>query len=298
MSPNYEQMLEAMYRSLLKEGDTAIDVGAHIGRHTLPMAQAVGTSGCVHAFEPLPSIYPLLVKAVKIDPSAGVPHGQVLTHNVALGETAGTTEFVFVPDCPEYSGFKERTYHDGAHRTETIKVEVAQLDSLAATLHNVRFVKVDAEGGELAVMRGAINVIRTHLPVVSFELGDSSLTNYSYNSCDYYDFFSDLGYQLYSIFGVPLSRNDFIVAAAEQFFWDYIAIPPNTGWTFGHNHMRVLMDQVRAATVSSTAPVAAPVAAPMPGSDSAQQRLEAVLNSASWRITAPLRRIAHFLGVR
>ena len=38
MVPDYEQMLETFYKGLLSPGDTCIDVGAHTGRHTLPMA--------------------------------------------------------------------------------------------------------------------------------------------------------------------------------------------------------------------------------------------------------------------
>jgi len=50
--PDYELMLEQIYRAALRPGDIAVDIGAHEGRHTLPMARAVGPSGSVFAFEP------------------------------------------------------------------------------------------------------------------------------------------------------------------------------------------------------------------------------------------------------
>ena len=57
---NFEQLLENFYTSLDLDGKIVIDIGAHSGRHTLPLAQLVGEKGAVLAFEPLPDIRKLL----------------------------------------------------------------------------------------------------------------------------------------------------------------------------------------------------------------------------------------------
>lgn len=65
MSPDYERMLERFYCQVLQNGDIAVDVGAHIGRHTFPMASSIGTRGLVYAFEPLPVQFKNLVMVFK-----------------------------------------------------------------------------------------------------------------------------------------------------------------------------------------------------------------------------------------
>jgi hypothetical protein len=64
--PDYEGMLEAVYRNALQPGDILIDVGAHVGRHAVPMTGVVGPTGRVLAFEPLPSASGRLPSAYRI----------------------------------------------------------------------------------------------------------------------------------------------------------------------------------------------------------------------------------------
>ena len=111
-------------------------------------------------------------------------------------------EFVYVPDAPEYSGFKERVYHDGSLLGEKISVNVLLLDTFVNTLNAIRFIKIDAEGGEMTILRSGDKLINKFLPVVSFESGDSSLINYPYCAADYFDFFSRHNYTIFSIFGI------------------------------------------------------------------------------------------------
>jgi FkbM family methyltransferase len=155
MLPQYESMLEAVYRAALQPGDVAVDIGAHVGRHTFPIARAVGPAGKVFAFEPLPTVYADLCRSVETARSAERDLAAIVIHNLALGEEEGEAKFVFVPDFPEYSGFRKRTYHDGSVRKETIDVRVRRLDSFRAELGKVQFIKIDAEGGELTIQRGA-----------------------------------------------------------------------------------------------------------------------------------------------
>ena len=154
MLPQYESMLEAVYRAALQPGDVAVDIGAHVGRHTFPIARAVGPAGKVFAFEPLPAAYAELRRKVEYAQASGGDLAAIITHNVALGEEEGEAKFVFVPDFPEYSGFRERTYHDDSLRRERIGVRVLRLDSYGADFGRVRFIKIDAEGGELMILRG------------------------------------------------------------------------------------------------------------------------------------------------
>jgi FkbM family methyltransferase len=257
--PDYEGMLEAVYRKALRPGDVVIDVGAHVGRHALPMAKAVGQTGRVFAFEPLPFAYTRLMAAIEHEKARSEALAPVSAYQLALGEEEGESEFVYVPDFPEYSGFKERLYHADSLRRQTIRVRVKPLDRFLTDVGNVRFIKVDAEGGELIVLRGAAGTISRFSPIISFELGNASLVNYPYTAGDYFDFISNFGYALYSIFGIPLSRRELVSAAETQFFWDYIAIPNNGAWPFGHAHIPVLLNQLAAVADKEARRATAPL---------------------------------------
>jgi precorrin-6B methylase 2 len=58
----HEIGIQSVYEAVLQPGDTVIDGGAHSGKHTIPMAHAVGSAGRVFAFEPSPKPYGRLSK--------------------------------------------------------------------------------------------------------------------------------------------------------------------------------------------------------------------------------------------
>ena len=53
---DFEAKLEAFYNQLDLDGTTIIDIGAHIGRHAIPLAKKIGPAGLLYAFEPIPLI--------------------------------------------------------------------------------------------------------------------------------------------------------------------------------------------------------------------------------------------------
>ncbi|MGT3204666.1 FkbM family methyltransferase [Yersinia enterocolitica] len=308
MMPSYESMLASVYKSILKPGDVAIDIGAHIGLHTFPIAEAVGVEGRVFCFEPLPKQFGILSGLIKERLlSGGGVADDIKAYNIALGDSEGEASFTVVPDFPEFSGFKERTYHSNEIKREIIEVKVMMLDSFKDEIGKVRYIKVDAEGGELTILRGAIELISESKPIVSFELGDAALVNYPYTSADYYDYFYDLGYVIYSIFGIPLSKNEFVDMSRQQFFWDYIAAHKDETFPKDHNNVRVLINQLwsarestepemcsdfisdKAAKLISEANQSAARERDIANAEREKNKL--IINSHSWKITAPLRAI-------
>lgn len=218
---DYEQMLEDFYSGLLREGDICVDVGAHVGRHTLPLACCVGPRGRVLAFEPIPAIAAQLRE--KIEASASLS-SFVELRQCALADTTGETDFVLVHEAPGYSGLRPRHY-DSQVTTEIIRVDVRRLDDLIGGISPVRFIKIDCEGAELCVVRGAKDLLARDRPVVSFECGNASLESYDYDAGDIYDFWDGHGYDIQSIKRERLDRGAFVSASAKQDYWDYIALP-------------------------------------------------------------------------
>jgi len=210
----FEDRLQHLYMSMLKEGDFCIDIGAHTGRHALPMSCAVGRGG-VAAFEPNPPIAQRLRARLEL---LAVPN--VTVHELALSDESGTAEFVVAVDRPEESGLKERVYN-GPTRQEKVAVRLAELDSLA--LGDPRFIKLDTEGAEYKVLLGARNTVARSRPVIAFEFGEQSYSAYGVDPNDVFAYFEALGYEVFSIYGERLDKATFAKASHLQDYWDYVA---------------------------------------------------------------------------
>jgi FkbM family methyltransferase len=124
---NFEVLVQETYEAILGDGDIAIDIGAHHGRHCIAMAQRVFPRGQVLAFEPLPACRQILTQEI----AAYYPELAKVIHiyPYALADFAGDTEFVVAKDALAYSGLKERKY-DWPTSLERIPVQARRLDDL------------------------------------------------------------------------------------------------------------------------------------------------------------------------
>jgi FkbM family methyltransferase len=151
----YERRVREWLCDQLREGDVAIDVGANIGIHTLAMAQAVGTEGHIHAFEPFNEVRARLQRNVALNGF----EDRVSVHAVALWNLDGESQ-AFAPDEVNRGLFHLK---DGGD----LRVATRRLDSL--NLPRARVMKVDVEGGEGSVLAGALEYIGENAPYLAVE---------------------------------------------------------------------------------------------------------------------------------
>lgn len=141
---------EVLYR-LIRPGDRVVDAGANIGYMTMLAARAAGPQGSVVAFEPHPDLFRILQS--NAEQAVKQPNAPIKLRNVALGETAGRATLVI----PEAMSTNDGIAHIGtvANAGErAIEVELVALDDELGS-GNVGVVKIDVEGFEAAVLRGA-----------------------------------------------------------------------------------------------------------------------------------------------
>jgi FkbM family methyltransferase len=152
-------------RRLLEPGDIALDIGANLGFLSLFMAKIVGAHGIVHAFEPNPVLCHILERTF-----ARNQDSNIRLHPVALGASPGEMELRVPRDnLGAASLVRQKSDLADAHA-----VRVVRLDDLAAqeSIARASFVKLDVEGFELEVLKGAKNFFSNSRPSILFESND------------------------------------------------------------------------------------------------------------------------------
>lgn len=148
-----------LFRQLLQPGMTAVEVGANMGAHTLSIAQFVGPQGRVLAFEPQRGMFQILCANLALN---GLE--QVEPHWAAAGSAPGHITV------PRLDGRAKQNFGGlaigGAHQ-QGDKVRLVTLDSFDLPACHV--LKIDVEGMEAEVVRGAEATIRRHAPVIYAE---------------------------------------------------------------------------------------------------------------------------------
>jgi FkbM family methyltransferase len=151
-----------LMKSLLRPGGVVMDVGAHIGHYTIFAASLVGAGGSVYSFEPAPANYHRLCENIRLNGFSA--HVQALP--VAVSDRQGMATFYDDGGTAgtEYSMFPQ---HHG-ERGVAFSAETRTLDGVASErkVDRVDFIKVDAEGAELAILQGAEAVVEQNPHVI------------------------------------------------------------------------------------------------------------------------------------
>jgi FkbM family methyltransferase len=146
-----------IFRSALRPGDVALDIGANLGAHTIPLARLVGPTGFVFAFEPQRILFNILCGNVALNELINVK-----AFPMALGRAPGQTRVM-----PLDYGVPNNFGGVSLGGAEGEVVPVAALDQLG--LPKVRFIKIDVEGMELDVLLGAKALLARDRPILYVE---------------------------------------------------------------------------------------------------------------------------------
>jgi FkbM family methyltransferase len=203
----------------LRPGMTALDIGAHHGYYTLLASILVGTQGRVIAFEPSPRERIRLERHVRLNKCTNV-----LIEQVALGASPGKAELFLVEGMEDYCN----SLRPPAVNAETHKVPVnlTTLDEFlsSAALAEVHFVKLDVEGAELDVLKGASNLLKqSSRPVFMVEVYDIRTRPWGYAARDIVRFLAERSFEWFSLeeSGKPTP----VDSARSSFDANLVAVP-------------------------------------------------------------------------
>jgi FkbM family methyltransferase len=184
------ERLVALLEELLDPGSDCLDVGAHEGA-VLGEIVRIAPRGRHVAWEPLPAFARRLREEF---PSVEV-------RETALSDRAGDREFAHVVEEPGWSGFVARPVPGGGP-VERITVRCERLDEGLPEDVAPAFVKIDVEGAEEEVLRGAAETLRRHRPVLAFEHGLGSANHYGTTPQRIHDLLTvELGYAIFGLDG-------------------------------------------------------------------------------------------------
>lgn len=158
------------YRSLTKPGGLIIDIGAHTGDTTVPMALAVGPEGAVLALEPNRYVYKILEQNAGLN--AGLTH--IIPLPYAATEKAGTFEFNYSDASFCNGGFLSQIESDRHHHNYTLEVEGIALEPYLfehypQLLEKLQLIKVDAEGYDKEILKTLPGLIEQYRPAIMAE---------------------------------------------------------------------------------------------------------------------------------
>jgi FkbM family methyltransferase len=207
--------MSVLMAAILSRRAHTIDVGAHTGA-VLQEIVRVAPEGHHIAYEPIPELARALAERF---PS-------VTVRNAALSDENGHATFVHVDSAPEYSGFREREYHGvtGVVKHE-ITVRTERLDDVLPDGFRPDLMKIDVEGAEMLVFRGALETIRRFRPAVIFEHGIGASERYGTAPEDVWDLLVDeLDMRIFDLDGAgPYSREQFVAVFPEP-LWNFLAV--------------------------------------------------------------------------
>lgn len=213
-----EHVVNPKYFTLPKDA-VILDVGANYGLLSLPFAQLV-PQGMVYAFEPTAYAFAKLRRNLSLNSELAQ---RIKPFQVFVSAKSDSRRDVSV-----YSSWKvddkpanAHPVHGGAAQSVD-HVETISIDDFCEQnqLARIDFIKIDTDGHEFSVLRGARRTLEKYSPVIIFEVGLYLLDEYGVTFEEYADFFAPLGYALLN------SKNGAIVTNTN--YWKQIPLRATT----------------------------------------------------------------------
>jgi FkbM family methyltransferase len=215
----YDRFATEIMRRVLRTDSSCIDVGCYRGQILREMLR-LAPAGHHIAFEPVPANYEWLVRQFPT----------VVFHNCALSDTPGSSSFQHVQGRPARSGLRRVPYPDGDEVVVEIEVALDTLDRRVETGTPIDLIKIDVEGAELQVFRGAERLLSERHPVLLFEHAAYTAAAYGTTPAMLHGLlFERHGYGIWRfddwlVGRPPLSRADFVAEVEAARSTNFVAV--------------------------------------------------------------------------
>ena len=181
----YEPVTTLTLKSLLSEGMTFVDIGAHVGLFSVPAAKWVGDSGRVIAFEPHPDNYSMLCENI----SRNSMGNNIQTIQSAVSDSSNPVSL----HLSMFNTGDHQLFHGGGRNT--IEVKCTTLDDFFNVGDKVDVIKMDVQGAEHAAFLGMCRVLTENKDIkVIWELSPAQLEEADSSAEELLDWLKGLGF--------------------------------------------------------------------------------------------------------
>lgn len=217
---NWERHVMDYVRATLPRDAVVVDVGANIGLFSFAVLASLPESR-VHLFEPSPVPRSFLAASLARNQLAARTR---LNSFAVYSETCELEFHVHEGGHSAYDGIRDTGYAS-AGAARPIRVQATTLDRYCqeAGLDRLDLLKLDAEGAELPILRGAEQTLRRLRPRVLFEIGPQNLAPYGIRAADLHEFLTARGYVVQTLRREALSVAEF--ERAVELEHEFTAVP-------------------------------------------------------------------------
>lgn len=208
MGHDYEKCEMNYIGSYLKNHDSknVLDIGGNVGIFSLDLA-VDNDSLIFYIFEPIPNTYKKLLDNLKLN---NINEKNFKTFNIGLSDKAGSFDF-YLPATDEAAsmqpiedsfyrkGSNEMGEYTGKDKMEKVVCLVDTVDNIVASkgIDNIGFIKIDVEGNEKFVLKGAKETLSKFKPLVYCELLRIHSARFGYHPNEVIDYMAEFGYKCY-----------------------------------------------------------------------------------------------------
>jgi len=173
--------------SLVSEGDLIIDVGTNVGETLLNFARLTTQKGKVIGFEPDPQIFQKCINNIKLN-----EFENITLNNKGLSDIDGE---LFLDRYVDRNRGANKITHskDGEN---VISVQITTLDEYLENSPPPQLIKIDVEGHELNVLRGAHETLKKFHPILFIEINDQHLKSFGVSAQELVRFLLDMNYKI------------------------------------------------------------------------------------------------------
>ena len=220
LSSSYEEGEWRFLLRFIKQGMVCFDIGANQGFYTILLSKQVGTQGKVFAFEPVPGELRKLKRNIRINRCSNV-----VLEGMAISSYEGYVDmFVCLGGHSSRSSLAPPPTEVKAP-VKVEKVPVITLDGyiMRNDIKEIHFMKIDVEGSEREVIKGAEKVVLKELrPLIMMEMADVTNLQFGYKAVENYRYLDSLGFVWFEV-----TSNGFLKTTSPKITYreNLIAVP-------------------------------------------------------------------------
>ncbi|MFG0583268.1 FkbM family methyltransferase [Pseudomonas sp. zjy_9] len=186
---SYESDETAFLKSVLRDGEVFLDIGANLGWYSLVLGRHCPTSR-IYAFEPIPSTVEMLEKNIRLNRL-----GNIEVIRMGLFSQEDELNFLFAPDVSGATSLKLAGQSRGRASIQNVVCRTTTLDAFCASRDIVpALLKIDVEGAELMVVQGGEKILET-TPIILMELLRKWSRAFGYHPNDVFALLERYGYR-------------------------------------------------------------------------------------------------------